>query len=220
LGRASSERPNIVYFTHPKRHWKDALGTADYCVFENQRYFDETVRDRKFLIPPGVDLNIFTPNIKIGMVAWKQPRKGADLLHDFIRSANLKYFTFYLYGPGWEDDIREFQKYVNVVYTPKASYDYMPTFYRAIDYLLVVSEREGGPMPIIEAMACGKPVISTDVGFVGEVDVIKYSGIDELIEIFHQIVKKYRKPIRGYTWGNFRTKHIEMFRGLNGRICD
>ncbi len=40
----------------------------------------------------------------------------------------------------------------------------MPDFYNSIDILLIMSESEGTPMPLLEAMASGKIVISTDVG--------------------------------------------------------
>jgi hypothetical protein len=44
----------------------------------------------------------------------------------------------------------------------------MPEYYRSIDALVCVSENEGTPNPVLEAMACGVPVISTDVGIVAE----------------------------------------------------
>jgi hypothetical protein len=47
--------------------------------------------------------------------------------------------------------------------------DAMGDFYRANDVLLCTSKHEGGPLPIIEALACGRPVISTPVGVVHEV---------------------------------------------------
>jgi len=47
--------------------------------------------------------------------------------------------------------------------------DAMGDFYRANHVLLCTSKHEGGPLPIIEALACGRPVISTPVGVVHEV---------------------------------------------------
>lgn len=45
-------------------------------------------------------------------------------------------------------------------------HDQMPDYYRKIDVLVCTSKIEGTPNPVLEAMACGVPVISTDVGIV------------------------------------------------------
>ena len=45
----------------------------------------------------------------------------------------------------------------------------MPAYYNAIDLYVCPSLIEGTPNPVLEAMACGVPVISTDVGIVPEV---------------------------------------------------
>lgn len=44
----------------------------------------------------------------------------------------------------------------------------MPDYYSKIDVLVCSSMIEGTPNPILEAMACGVPVVSTDVGIVPE----------------------------------------------------
>lgn len=48
------------------------------------------------------------------------------------------------------------------------AYEDMPRFYRSIDLLLITSSSEGGGAPALEAFACGTPVLSTDVGYIGE----------------------------------------------------
>ena len=48
-------------------------------------------------------------------------------------------------------------------------YEEMPAFYEQLDCYLCASSCEGTPNPVLEAMACGVPVISTDVGLVPEV---------------------------------------------------
>lgn len=45
----------------------------------------------------------------------------------------------------------------------------MPGYYNSIDVYVCASTQEGTPNPILEAMACGVPIISTDVGVVPEV---------------------------------------------------
>lgn len=42
----------------------------------------------------------------------------------------------------------------------------MPAYYGEVDVLICTSEIEGTPNPVLEAMACGVPVITTDVGVV------------------------------------------------------
>lgn len=44
----------------------------------------------------------------------------------------------------------------------------MPDYYSEIDVCVCASVHEGTPRPILEAMYCGVPVISTDVGIVSE----------------------------------------------------
>lgn len=46
------------------------------------------------------------------------------------------------------------------------SYENMVDYYNSIDVYVCASSIEGTPNPVLEAMACGVPVISTDVGIV------------------------------------------------------
>lgn len=48
-------------------------------------------------------------------------------------------------------------------------HDEMPEFYNNLDLYVCVSKTEGGPNPIMESMACGVPIVSTDVGVVGTI---------------------------------------------------
>lgn len=44
----------------------------------------------------------------------------------------------------------------------------MPQYYSEIDLCICASIHEGTPRPVLEAMYCGVPIISTDVGIVSE----------------------------------------------------
>lgn len=45
----------------------------------------------------------------------------------------------------------------------------MPRYYSGIDVLVCASIHEGTPQPLLEAMACGVPIVTTDVGVVPDV---------------------------------------------------
>lgn len=51
--------------------------------------------------------------------------------------------------------------------------DEMPEYYSNIDICICMSIMEGTPLPLLEAMSCGVPVITTDVGVVPEALGIK-----------------------------------------------
>lgn len=47
-------------------------------------------------------------------------------------------------------------------------FEEMPAFYRNLDVFVCTSAMEGTPNTVLEAMACGIPIVSTDVGIVPE----------------------------------------------------
>jgi len=77
----------------------------------------------------------------------------------------------------------------------------MVDFYNRIDILLILSENEGTPMPLLEAMSCGKMVISTNVGIAPLVLDDKYI-IKEKDEDL--IVKEFQKKL------NYLKKHPDI----------
>ena len=76
-------------------------------------------------------------------------------------------------GPGWQalaKDIR--QQGIPCTQVPyQIDHEQVAKFYRAMDLFWVTSRVEGGPVPLLEAMATGIPCISTPVG--AALDLIK-----------------------------------------------
>ena len=69
----------------------------------------------------------------------------------------------------------------------------MPDFYAQLDCYLCASSCEGTPNPILEAMACGLPVITTDVGLVPEVfgeKQMEYVLEERTVECMKEKIKK------------------------------
>ena len=85
----------------------------------------------------------FKPVIKIGVVGrtYHTGRKGEDLVQKLMDEPGIEWhFT----GSGWP--------------APAEMYpaEMMPDFYNSVDYILIPSYYEGGPMSILEALACGR----------------------------------------------------------------
>lgn len=64
----------------------------------------------------------------------------------------------------------------NVICFPAQNYELLLDFYNAIDIFLLTSEAEGFPMVILEALSCGKPVLSFDVGQISNIIKDGYNG--------------------------------------------
>jgi len=64
----------------------------------------------------------------------------------------------------------------------------MRGFYNSLDLYICASRSEGTPRPVIEAAACGVPVISTDVGIVPELIEQETSGI--VVERNYKAIKE------------------------------
>jgi len=68
-------------------------------------------------------------------------------------------------------------------------------FYRASDTFLLTSNYEGMPICVLEALACGLPVVSTDVGGVNGVVKNRISG--EIVKSFspYEISKSLKRVL-------------------------
>lgn len=104
----------------------------------------------------------------------------------------------------------------------------MPDFYNSIDLYICASKTEGTPLTVLEAMAMGIPVISTDVGLVAEVlgekgkkyileertkECLK-EKIRQLMnhkEEFKEISQENRLQVKGNDWKNICSQYQKFF---------
>ena len=91
---------------------------------------------------------------------YKGGHKGEWLVTKMVEAG----YTVRAHGHGWP---------VNT----KTGSD-LTDFYAGIDYLVVTGRIEGGPLPVIEAIAAGVPVIAPNVGWCWEFPVIHYETND------------------------------------------
>lgn len=88
-----------------------------------------------------------------------------------------------------------------------ASREELRTYYSAADALILASRREGMPNVILEALACGTPIIATQVGGIPEIvappkagELMRERTPDALIEAWHRLQSNRldRSRIRAY----------------------
>lgn len=107
--------------------------------------------------------------------------------------------------------------------------DEMPAFYQGIDVLVCSSVAEGTPNPVLEAMACGAAVVSTEVGIVPQVlgheqrpfmlrertpDVFA-AALRRLAEdraLLRRLAEENVRRIRDWTWAQQMPKWMALFR--------
>ena len=144
-----------------------AARVADGVICVSERLRDSLPRahdrNRAHVIPNGVDTSLFTPGDRLAA----RRRLGLSLEERLIlfphslRQRALKRF-----------DLAEAALRALADLDPKARlwvvngvpHDRMPDYYRAADCLLLTSMSEGSPMVVKEAICCGVPIVSVDVG--------------------------------------------------------
>lgn len=178
-------------FTHYEKQNHDKFVTAakkvDIAIALSENTAKEVRKYRKqcAVIHCGSDLE---KKVTFGVVGrtYKSGRKGEHVIEELARTYNI-----IALGEGWPC------KNVNV---PRE------TFYKMIDYLIVPSLNEGGPIPVLDAIAMGVPVISGDVGWAWDYPVIRFEkgNVESLREVLHKL--SYPR-----SWGDWRNDHQKLF---------
>lgn len=88
----------------------------------------------------------------------------------------------------WLGDLRQVKGVEVRVTNGKFPLSKMPAFYDDLDYLVVLADNEGGPQPVLEALARGKPVIAPNVGYCWEYPVLRYTTKNDLLGLVQKLV--------------------------------
>ena len=122
------------------------------------------------VISDGVDLSVFKPQkilntnntSNILYIGWAgNSRWGPDAIDHKGLKTIIKPLVARLKNEGFSVEGRFCDR--SVSWRPK---EVMPDYYNSIDIYVCASLTEGTPNPVLEAMACGVPILSTDVGIV------------------------------------------------------
>lgn len=99
-------------------------------------------------------------------------KKGQDLVIEALPLLPNAELMLVGYGPSrsaMEDLCRKLGVEDRVHFAGAVSPDELPLYYAAADVFVLASRREGMPNVVLEALACGIPVVATRVGGVGEI---------------------------------------------------
>lgn len=167
-------RCDVGFFTHrePNPPWSEVFDKAarevTFCVSMCKRTAALLPPDRTDVVLVAPDRQFMRGKLTLGVVAreYESGRKRFE----------------------WIDELRQIPG-VEVQFSGgRFKWHDMPAFYDSIDYLLVLGGNEGGPVPLVEALAMGVPAIAPDVGFVPEYSTLRYHDLEDLKEIIRGLV--------------------------------
>ncbi|MTI16146.1 glycosyltransferase [Rhodobacteraceae bacterium RKSG542] len=212
------------------------------CLNSNQaEYLASQGITQTTIIPHGYEDRLFRRRplrrfsadykIKIGFISKRYGRrvKGEVLLYEMLEGLSPERVEFVLVGEGRSQDaayIREMGFECECFeFLP---YRLFPKVYEEIDFLLVLSNAEGGPANIAEAVASGTPVLSRPVGIALDavsdgVNGLYLSGeasenaevirrlADNEQGLFDTLMVGAHKQETAITWSQVIDRHIEVY---------
>jgi len=167
---------------------------------------------RAKIIPNGVDRNLFYPINSPGSSEVNLEKKilfGGDPLRV---EKNYKLANEAI------NQLTEFK--IEVKFLKGIPYNKVPKLINEVDLILLTSKYEGSPNIIKEALACNKPVVSTDVGDVKDL-ISDIEGCYIAQEDYLDISSKIRKVFSNRNMINSREKitHLDS-KLIASRIID
>ena len=180
------------------------------------------------VIPLGIDPNYYNPAIKsykqhnkytfLSVFEWGERKAPEILLKAYSKAFNktdeVVLICKVINNDGSIDINEEIRKLnlpddgpeIIFLYNTKfADYD-MPTLYRSADCFVISTRGEGWGMPILEAMACGLPVIATN--WSSQVDFFNENN-GYPVDVESLIDAKAKCPYyEGFQWANPSEEHL------------
>jgi len=185
---------------------------VDKVILVSQEQKEKLGCEKAEIIPCGTDLDLFRPmpreearrrlnlspfDRKLVLVLWaggdSRPVKRVDIVKTAVAIA------------------REKDPAIELVLVNGKPHNMIPLYMNACDVLLLVSDGEGSPMVIKEAMACNLPIVSVPAGDVAEV----IGGTDgcylcsqDAVDVAEKLLLALSHPRR--TNGREKIKHMEQ----------
>jgi glycosyltransferase involved in cell wall biosynthesis len=177
---------NIYYKLIIKPQIKLSLKKADkiIAISEFTKKQAQKLTDKEIIVVyPALNLKEFKPlkniesedkRFKLFFTGNLVKRKGADLLPKIMKELGQEYVLYYT--SGLRSNIPKDFGLANMVPLGRLSQEELVRQYNKSDALLFPTRLEGFGYSVVEAMACGKPVISTNCSSIPELMVDGKNG--------------------------------------------
>jgi glycosyltransferase involved in cell wall biosynthesis len=244
-------------FNHIVDHYwlKKNIRHADYIIYRNDRYIQslrEIYGGRMQKLTSGCDFSFWRPRdcevarkelglprgkkiffIASRLVAGKQIDK---MICVFSELADAYDFLLIIAGHGRQDYENYLKKMSmdllnknKVIFVGFLSGEKFRSYYNASNFFVLTSTSEGGSVAVMNAFACGIPVISTKTGHTAELmeqyrcgcllDIHNYKMWSDIIEKILKdelVVKPFDREIakKYYGWQNVARGFVDIYRAL------
>lgn len=241
----------IPQYALPRRQILWAASRADGMITVCQALKDELVTlgvtdDRVTVLRNGVDLDMFRPGDRAALrsrygltgptlisVGHLIERKGHDLVIEAL--PQLPAFRLMIAGDGPEEaSLRVLADRLGVTdrveFLGRRPHEELPDLCCAADALVLASSREGWANVLLEAMACGTPVVASNVWGTPEVVAVPEAGrlmadrtgqgiADATRDLFSDLPDREatRRYAEGFSWDATTQGQLDLFRKILAR---
>lgn len=180
-----------------------------------------------WVIYAGADQYTFRKRM-ILVVGYPQPngRKRESLLLDLAWQYDLSKYEFVLLGNQWKQTAQQLASLgVSVKYSQQDNPEAIRQFYQVADVFLATGYKEGGPLPLLEAMASGAKVLAPRSGYaadlLNEYDLYNDAAdiMDRLDELFDNQIF-YHQLARAWKWIDYAAEYALIIGRLLGQSVD
>jgi len=209
---------NFTHFDpdHLAEKFIEVARAVDHCVAVSPATADilrhlGVADDRITTILVGADVH-FRPKLTLGIAGRVYPggRKGEDIVRALLDDPEVgATIRIVAASEGWGAPVWQFEDPAD--------------FYRAIDFLLVPSRIEGGPVPFMEALACGTMSVAPAIGVIPQFPHVPYpvGNAAALKSVLLDLARRHvsqrqfaSQAMRGLDWTGWACEHEKLFRRL------
>jgi glycosyltransferase involved in cell wall biosynthesis len=194
--------------------------------------------EKIYAVHYGIDTEMLKPmrrhgtgKVRIGYIGGLDGRKNVSLLIECFRkiSKENKDVELHLAGTG-----RNFEKFrsmniPNMFLHGEVKYEDVPAFLNSLDIFVFPTLGEGFGLPVCEAMACGIPVVASNVTtmpeIVGEAGILAKPELHDMSEAIERLVenrylrekmgKKGLERAKEFTWKKAAEKTVEIYEEIS-----